>query len=209
MSELVQEAMLGLAIDRMMTADKAALLRAPFPKDAISRLPKGGTSLEYVGHAHVTDRLLQVDPFWSWEPLAFDADGLPKFDEHGGLWIKLTVCGVTRIGYGEPQGSDFFDKRKGAVGNALRVAAMRFGVALDLWSKDGVADSTPTPPKPVASEMDVKRWLKAFESARSEDAVKKVTAQIVTHQVSDAHREELRAGLEAARVRLAGGEPGE
>jgi hypothetical protein len=84
----------------------------------------------------VTRRLLEVDPEWNWEPLSFDDQGLPLFDERGGLWIKLTVCGVTRIGYGEPQGSDTYDRIKGAIGNAIRVAAMRFGVALDLWAKD-------------------------------------------------------------------------
>ena len=28
--------------------------------------------LDYVGHAALTDRLLDVDPSWHWEPLAYD-----------------------------------------------------------------------------------------------------------------------------------------
>ena len=111
-------------------------LRKPFPKERIQKLPTGGTQLDYVSHAWITDRLLEVDPTWTWKPLAFDADGLPKFDSNGGLWIELTVCGVTRYGYGEPQGRDKFDQTKGAIGNALRNAAMRFGVALDLWARE-------------------------------------------------------------------------
>ncbi|MGN6534097.1 MAG: hypothetical protein ACTHKQ_00025, partial [Mesorhizobium sp.] len=103
------------------------LLRKPFPANQISTLPKPTKKqteevranfkagircklcgawhhpdvvhLDYVGHAAITDRLLDADPQWSWEPLA-TRDGLPAFDQTGGLWIKLTVCGVTRLGYG-------------------------------------------------------------------------------------------------------------
>jgi hypothetical protein len=113
-----------------------AKLREPFPKEQIQKLDAGYAKLDYVSHAWVTDRLLKVDPTWSWEPVAFDDQGLPLFDENGGLWIRLTVLGVTRYGYGEPQGRDRFDSKKGAIGNALRNAAMRFGVALDLWAKE-------------------------------------------------------------------------
>jgi hypothetical protein len=117
-------------------------LRKPFPKERIQKLPTGGIQLDYVSHAWVTDRLLEVDPEWTWSPLAFDLNGLPKFDENGGLWIELTVCGVTRLGYGEPQGRDRFDATKGAIGNAIRNASMRFGVALDLWARETPSTST-------------------------------------------------------------------
>ena len=119
-----------------MKPEQSDALLAPFPKSQIQQLPKGGIRLDYVSHGNVTRRLLEVDPDWNWEPMAWDVQGLPLFDERGGLWIKLTVCGITRIGYGEPQGSDAYDRIKGAIGNAIRVAAMRFGVALDLWAKD-------------------------------------------------------------------------
>jgi hypothetical protein len=120
----------------MMKPEQSQALLAPFPKSQIQQLPKGGIRLDYVSHGNVTRRLLEIDPEWNWEPMSFDDQGLPLFDERGGLWIKLTVCGITRIGYGEPQGSDSYDRIKGAIGNAIRVAAMRFGVALDLWAKD-------------------------------------------------------------------------
>jgi hypothetical protein len=91
--------------------------------------------LDYVGHAALTDRLLDADPMWTWEPVAFGPDGLPCLDKNGGLWIKLTVCGVTRLGYGHPDGKQGGDAIKEAIGDALRNAAMRFGAALDLWHK--------------------------------------------------------------------------
>lgn len=141
------------------------LLRAPFPPHQISKLPKetraqidarknresgcmvfnckvcGGhhhkdaVHLDYVGHAALTDRLLDTDIQWSWEPVAFGPDGLPAFDRNGGLWIRLTVGGVTRLGYGSADGKSGGDAVKEIIGDALRNAAMRFGAALDLWHK--------------------------------------------------------------------------
>lgn len=89
--------------------------------------------LDYVGHAEITDRLLQVDAEWTWEPVASDASGLPLFDADGGLWIRLTVAGVTRLGYGDAEGKRGPSAKKETIGDALRNAAMRFGVGLDLW----------------------------------------------------------------------------
>ena len=100
--------------------------------------------IEYAGHGAVTDRLLQVDPEWNWDPCGEDHAGQPVFvfDREGhnpiGLWIKLTVLGVTRRGYGSCD-ADQFDAEKVLIGDALRNAAMRFGVGLDLWIK-GQAD---------------------------------------------------------------------
>lgn len=157
-----------------------AKLREPFPDHQVSKLPKetkaqiderkasrsagvscrvcGGwhhknaVHLDYVGHAALTDRLLDCDPAWSWEPAAL-RDGLPAFDSTGGLWIKLTVCGVTRLGYGhaaqKPQ-MDPGSREKEVIGDALRNAAMRFGAALDLWHKGDlhVADNDIEADKP-------------------------------------------------------------
>lgn len=92
--------------------------------------------LDYVGHADVTDRLLEVDPAWTWEPLAVDGSGLPVLDRTGGLWIRLTVCGVSRLGYGHADGKSGGDAIKECIGDALRNASMRFGVGLDLWRKE-------------------------------------------------------------------------
>lgn len=117
-----------------MTPAKATALRKPFPKESIGQLPKGGQMLDFVGHAAVTDRLLTVDPNWSWEPFALAPDGLPALDRGGNLWIRLTVCGVTRIGVGDGKSP------KECIGDAIRNAAMRFGVALDLWAKENLVE---------------------------------------------------------------------
>jgi len=140
-----------------------ALLREPFAAHQISKLPKltcqdctkrqcqkhekkrcqhcgawistAHVDLDYVGHAALTDRLLDADPLWTWEPLAYDTQGLPAYDQVGGLWIKLTVCGHSRLGYGDAQGKSGPNAVKECIGDALRNAAMRFGAALDLWHK--------------------------------------------------------------------------
>jgi hypothetical protein len=120
--------------EHSMTPDAATALRKPFPPESVGKLPKGGTMLDYVGHAAVTDRLLTVDPDWTWEPFALGPDGLPAPDREGNLWIRLTVCGVTRIGVGDGKNA------KERIGDALRNAAMRFGVALDLWAKENLVE---------------------------------------------------------------------
>ena len=135
------------------------LLRAKFPANTIAKLPKptkrqtdevkadfkkgirckecGGwhhkdvIHLDYVGHAALTDRLLDCDPEWNWEPLSFGETGGRQFDPIIGMWIKLTVCGVTRLGYGSPDGKSGGNAIKEVIGDALRNAAMRFGAALD------------------------------------------------------------------------------
>lgn len=156
----------------MMTAEKAAALRKPFPPAVVGKLPRITCTpcgkarervcsehhkarcevcnayittrhihLDFVGHAEVTDRLLSVDPLWTWEPMAFDADdGLPSFDQHGGLWMRLTVLGVTRIGYGAAEGKTGPDAIKEVIGDGIRNSAMRFGVGIDLWGAHGVND---------------------------------------------------------------------
>jgi hypothetical protein len=60
---------------------------------------------------------------------------LPVIDADGGMWIRLTICGVTRLGYGDAQGKTGGNATKERIGDALRNAAMRFGAALDLWHK--------------------------------------------------------------------------
>jgi hypothetical protein len=86
--------------------------------------------------------------------VALTEAGLPAFDQTGGLWIRLTVLGVSRLGYGHAKAKPNQDpgaREKEVIGDALRNAAMRFGAALDLWHKgdlhvDNEADDTPARP---------------------------------------------------------------
>jgi hypothetical protein len=165
-------------------------LREPFKDHQISLLPKptkrdapkgrcnecGGwhglpaVHLSYVGHAALTDRLLECDETWSWEPVAFGPDGLPLLDKDGGMWIRLTVCGVTRLGYGDAQGKTGPDAMKERIGDALRNAAMRFGAALDLWHKGDLHKDE----EDVMSESELEDLRIAMREADDIDALERI-----------------------------------
>lgn len=179
-------------------------MRTPFPAHQISKLPKPtkaqtdavkadykagirceicGTwhhprvvHLDYVGHAALTDRLLDVDPAWSWEPVAFGPDGLPAMDRIGGLWIRLTINGVTRLGYGDADGKTGGNAIKEAIGDALRNAAMRFGAALDLWHKGDLHIEEETPE--AQSEMPDAEWARLVQLI---EAAKADTTAMLKH----------------------------
>lgn len=147
--------------------------------------------LDYVGHAELTDRLLTIDPLWTWEPMAFDDDGLPKYrkvDSQVELWVRFTFAGVTRPGVGTADdGKNELGKE--LIGDALRNAAMRFGAALNLWAKSElpVHDSTPEPDPPAAPEPTI---------------TPAQVAQIVKlfNNVPDEHRDAAKAKWKAAYV---------
>jgi hypothetical protein len=109
----------------------------------------GHMHLDYVGHAVTTSRLLSVDPEWTWEPMGIDQHGLPALDHDGNLWIWLTILGNRKPGVGDGPNA------KEKIGDAIRNAAMRFGVALDLWAKEelevppGDAEPNPKPEPPI------------------------------------------------------------
>lgn len=172
------------------------LLREPFPANQISKLPKGTRiqnecpreqkkickicggfhhpdiiHLDYVGHAALTDRLLDADPNWNWEPFTTH-EGLPAFDTSGGLWIRLTVAGQTRIGYGHAEKSNFKEigsREKEVIGDALRNAAMRFGAALDLWHKGELHIEVDEKTSPEAKEHE--------KTAKTDDVPSSVGAE--------------------------------
>ena len=113
-------------------------LQKPFPADQIGKIPRGNIQLDYVGHAALTSRILEVDPLWTWDPMGVDDIGLPALDKDGLLWIKLTILGVTRLGCGDAGNKKGGDAMKERIGDALRNAGMRFGLALDLWHKGDI-----------------------------------------------------------------------
>lgn len=143
----------------------AALLREPFPPESIGRKPSitcracahrsavcdvheviycdecgrdittAHVHVDFVGHAHVRERFCDVDPDWTWRPLALNAQGLPAMDDIGGLWILLTLGGKTLPGYGDAPGNTGGNAVKEAIGDALRNAGQSFGVALELWMR--------------------------------------------------------------------------
>jgi hypothetical protein len=129
----------------------------PDPK-IVGKLPRGGQSLDFVGHADITKMLIEVDSEWTWEPVAFDADGLPAYRVENGMahmagW--MTIHGVRRLGIGSVMANkpDLF---KELASDYLRNAAMRFGFCLSLWTKQEWDDVSYTSSTPVAKPAPVK-----------------------------------------------------
>lgn len=196
--------------DKKIEKTRLQLLREPFPEHQISLLPKptkkdapkgkcnvcGGwhglpaVHLQYVGHAALTDRLLNCDEQWSWEPVAFGADGLPLIDQQGGMWIRLTVCGVTRLGYGDAQGKVGPDAMKERIGDALRNAAMRFGAALDLWHK-GDLHKDEEPEEEVISDNGMEDFKLAIREADDLIALQNIGDGIGKSKLSANQRQDL------------------
>jgi hypothetical protein len=146
-----------------VTPEQAKKLREPFRPEQIGKIPKGGIEVDYVGHAATTDRLLQVDPAWTWEPMAYGPGGEPLI-VNGGLWIRLTVCGVTRPGFGDGKNA------KEVIGDAIRNAAMRFGVALDLWAKEDLTGGKQPEPSPAPAVED-ENWRRQQRTAPPSEPV--------------------------------------
>lgn len=201
-------------------ADALRKLAEPFPADEIEWLPKqlrknddvkdrcarpnsgvcrdehpcGGwhaasIHLQYVGHAGITARLLAVDPLWTWEPLATTDAGTPLFTD-GGLWIRLTVAGVTTLGYGDASGKNGPNAVKEIIGDAIRNAAMRRGAGTYLWSKSEAAAILKAGGDPDAG--DPPGYTPAAPPARE--------AQPTSPVVSDEERQREEAQLLAVRA---------
>jgi hypothetical protein len=156
---------------RPFAADEIELLPKPLSKDyrngTCDKEDRNGVRcggwhampcihLSYVGHAGLTMRFYEVDPFWSWSPTAWDVDpeqlklaiqsgstdmvdrimanGTPRITG-GVLWIRLHLLGCTYIGVGDAPGKSGGGAVKELIGDALRNAAMRAGIGTYLWSK--------------------------------------------------------------------------
>jgi len=121
----------------------------PDPK-IVGKLPKAGTSLDFVGHADITRILLEIDPTWRWVPIAWD-NGRPSIHVENGIatmWGELTVLGQARLGVGSVR-ADKQELDKELIGDFLRNAAMRFGICLSLWTKQEWDDVSHTTSKPM------------------------------------------------------------
>jgi len=231
------------------------LLRAPFEPHQISRKPQetgaqikerqagrnivrgctvcGGyhhrdaIHLDYVGHAAVTLRLLEVDPDWDWEPMAYSPEGLPLIQTRGDtaiLWIRLIVLGKERKGVGTAPIKKGGDALKELIGDAIRNAAMRFGVALDLWHKGDLRLPPEFEPDPNA--LDEAQWanlvqlleatnsngkafydyyqctsLADFPRAAYDDAVRQLRKRMDSMAAKQRRLAEERSGLDGDRVR--------
>ena len=133
MSEELNTPLLRAVLDAYATPD---------PK-IVGTIPRNGINLAYVSHADITKILIEVDPAWSWQPIEW-VNGRPAINVENGtatMWGTLTLLGKPMLGVGSVR-ADKQDLDKELVGDFLRNAAMRFGIALSLWSKQDWSDNT-------------------------------------------------------------------
>ena len=141
----------------MSNETEAVMLKAvleqyatPDPK-IVGTIPRNGINLAYVSHAEITRILIEIDPMWNWQPVAWQ-DGRPATHEANGMitmWATLTLLGKDLIGVGSVR-SDKPDYEKELVGDFLRNAAMRFGICLSLWTKQDQSSQSPIRSLPSA-----------------------------------------------------------
>jgi len=128
----------------------------PDPK-IVGKLPKGGVALDFVGHADVNKALIEIDPLWTWQPVAWDDDGMPKIKVANGIatmWGIMTLHGKQMLGVATVQANKP-DLYKELASDFIRNAAMRFGVYLSLWTKSEWEDAETTmPAKKKAVKVD-------------------------------------------------------
>lgn len=123
----------------------------PDPK-IVGKLPKGGTQLDFVGHADITRILIEIDPTWRLVPIAWD-NGRPAMNvvnDMATMWFELTLLGVSRLAIGTAK-ANAFDLDKQLYGDALRNGAMRFGISLNLWTKNEWEDLDHNPSSVVTT----------------------------------------------------------
>ena len=117
----------------------------PDPK-IVGKLPKGGVQLDFVGHADITRILIEIDPHWRLVPIAWD-NGRPAVNivnDMATMWFELTLLGTSRLAIGTAK-ANAFDLDKQLYGDALRNGAMRFGISLNLWTKNEWEDLAHNP----------------------------------------------------------------
>jgi hypothetical protein len=157
------------------------------PADMISKLPKGGAMLDYMGHADVTLALLDVDPEWKLEPIL--VDGLPAVtrNEKGYvLWCYLTVLGHKRICVGTCETSKK-EPEKELIGDALRNGALRFGIGTGLWSKADRSAAARVEADPSIAREDVEHAagrIRALTGPQKAHVLMELNSKFKTQDIS-------------------------
>ena len=155
MSEELETSMLKAVLEQYAIPD---------PK-IVGTIPRNGINLAYVSHADITKILIEIDPNWNWQPVAWD-NGRPAIHVENGtatMWATLTLLGKSLLGVGSVR-ADKQDLDKELIGDFLRNASMRFGIALSLWSKQDWSDNTT-----IIRTPEVKRSIQNHPASQLDD----------------------------------------
>lgn len=115
-------------------------LARPFPEALISKKPGAKFQADYVNHAVVTSRLLEVVGPYQWEisRIITNADGI-AVGCIGRLTVTVdgTVSTIEEVGDVERVSDNSASNLKSASSDAFKRAAMRLGLGLHLWAGEG------------------------------------------------------------------------
>ena len=161
----------------------------------VGKLPRGGITLDFVGHAEINRILIDIDPLWNWSPVEF-VNGRPAINETNGMatmWGYLSILGKTMLGVGSVR-SDKPDLDKELIGDFLRNASMRFGICLSLWSKSEWDEHPPAAPKVdgKVSDENIKRFRTACKDANLDPNLVAQKAGLILVQLKDSEMPLLR-----------------
>lgn len=175
----------------------------PDPK-IVGKLPKGGATLDFVGHADITRILIEIDPHWRLVPIAWE-NGRPAVNivnDMATMWFEMTLLGQARLAIGTAKANSM-DLDKVLYGDALRNGAMRFGIGLSLWTKqewDDLDHHAPAKPAPKQTGQAAKP---------KPEPASKPTAPLSDEQIAQFRAACEAKGLDADSVAEAAGiEPG-
>lgn len=134
-----------------MKPDKA-LLAKPFPKELVKTRPAGnGRELPYVPGGPVTRRVLDAtDGEFTWT--------VHEVTLHGDFWLVRGSLEVTALGRRDGVGTAVArdeDSPKAAETDAFKRAAMRFGVALELYEDCKPAEEPATVKRAAPKRLQV------------------------------------------------------
>jgi hypothetical protein len=125
-----------------MIDERATQLLAEFGPEDIKVIKKAGRGFDYLKHAAVTRRLIEVFGCeWSFELVETRIEA-----EELAVLGRLSVGGVARMAWGgcrRDRGMDLDDALKSAGSFALKKSASLWGVGLHLWEDPVVEDSAP------------------------------------------------------------------
>lgn len=122
--------------------------------------------LDYIGHATITERLNEVDPFWTIKFHTVQPETNEPKVSADGTWFVMTVLGIQRVCVGDSGGKPLNGNgHKELIGDAIRNGAMRFNVATYLWSKSEKAERIKQGEVEEAQEQPTTDWVQLYNNA--------------------------------------------
>src|SRR6476659_1161253 len=127
--------------DFALNSEMRTQLRQSFKPRLLSKVNKGFGAIDTINHAVVTDRLNKVAPGWTMgEPRFIEVDGNDGMKHCLAVVNWMQIGSVRRWEIGEVEHpSTYGDEAKKAMSDWIKRAAMRFGVAIDLWTKEDLS----------------------------------------------------------------------